>query len=228
MNQGSRRGVRPRHAGKPAHDPGFARAAEAAAEVVACIRQLEEGGTNLVADVLGGRPFVEYEHYPPEDVRDRRTCAQYYFHAHPQTRGKWNDYGHFHTFLTLPGTLPCHLIAIAMNRDGRPVRLFTTNRWVTGGPWLVAGDMIGLLDRFAIHRVKPSRPLNRWITAMFILFRAEMEQLLRMRDRRIAVWQRRHPGRDVFQDRNLEVASGQAIDLERRLADIRTRLGFAD
>lgn len=220
------------------------RLAEAAAEVVNCIRVLEKSGSNLVAEALAGREFIEYEHYPEQDVYDPETHAQYYFHAHPQTRGEWNDYGHFHTFLRPKGVppgirplmpeeaeadqandTPCHLIAISMNRAGRPVRLFTTNRWVTAEAWYGAPDVTAMLDRFVVDLAKPSWPLNRWISAMMILYRDDIERLIRERDATVAQWRAAHPDRNVFEDRGLEVTSGMAIDLDARLAHIRSLLG---
>ncbi|MDE2133799.1 MAG: hypothetical protein KGM97_04890 [Alphaproteobacteria bacterium] len=222
------------------------RIAEAAAEVVNCIRVLEKSGSNLVAEALGGREFVEYNHYPPDDVYDPETHAQYYFHAHPQTRGEWNDYGHFHTFLR-PRGMPssvrpiavneanskdgendalCHLIAISMSREGRPVRLFTTNRWVTAEAWYAGEDVIAMLDRFVVDLSRPSWPLNRWLSAMFVLFQEDIKELVMQRDEAVTEWRRAHPDRDVFEDRELEVTSGKTIDLDRRLFEIRESLNL--
>lgn len=222
--------------------------AEAAAEVANCIRVLEKSGSNLVAEVLGGYEFIEYNHYPPNDAYDPQSHAQYYFHAHPQTRGQWNDYGHFHTFLRPTGMpagtrpldgqtvppgeqldiAPCHLIAISMNREGRPVRLFTTNRWVTAEAWYGANDVIAMLDRFVVDLTKPSWPLNRWISAMFVLYRNEIEGLIRERDAVIERWRRLRPSDDIFEDRMLEVTSGSQIDLQSRLSEIRAALQLED
>ncbi len=221
------------------------RSAEAAAEVVNCIRVLEKSGSNLVAEVLGDREFVEYDHYPPNDVYDPKTHTQYYFHAHPQTRGEWNDYGHFHTFLRRSGMpqdvqpLPAavdpkcaepndlsHLIAISVNREGRPIRLFTTNRWVTAETWYSAEHVVAMLDRFVVDLSKPSWPLNRWLTSMFVLFRPDIESLILERDAAVERWRHGHPDTNVFEDRELEVTSGRTIDLEARLAEIRVQLGL--
>ncbi len=224
------------------------RIAEAAAEVVNCIRVLEKSGSNLVTEVLDGGEFIEFEHYPRDDVYDPQTHAQYYFHAHPRARGAWNDYGHFHTFLrpkgvsqsVRPGVSPgtpgadaasdsvFHLIAISMNQQGRPVRLFTTNRWVTAETWCAAPDIIAMLDRFVVDLAKPSWPLNRWISAMITLYRDDIERLILERDVRIAQWSAAHPDRDVFEDRALEVPSAMAIDVDTHLALIRSRLGLED
>ncbi len=40
------------------------------------------------------------------------------------------------------------MIGIAMSPAGVPIRLFTTNRWVTGETLYAADDVITLLDRF--------------------------------------------------------------------------------
>src|SRR5207248_2568930 len=39
-----------------------------------------------------------------------------------------------------------HLVALALDQRGEPVRLFTTNRWVTGETWYCADDVIRMLD----------------------------------------------------------------------------------
>lgn len=215
--------------------------ADAAAEVVDCMRVLTKSGSNLVAEVLGGREFVQFQHYPENDVLDRDSYSQYYFHAHPPERGEWNDYGHFHLFVRgsgIPGTAKVlrpsehsadaivHLIAISMDRYGRPVRLFTTNRWVTDESWLSAGDMRSVIDGFSVDLSWPSWPLNRWLTAMVKLYRDQIEQLLLERDQNFATWQEDNPGSNAFEDRSLEVISSVDIDLNIRLSEIRQLIGM--
>jgi hypothetical protein len=110
-----------------------------------------------------------------------------------------------------------HLVAIAMDARGEPVRLFTTNRWVTGETWYCAEDMIGMLDRFRVSEDGPGALLNRWLTAMVQLFEPEISVLLRQRDRAITDWRWRRRA-NVFEDPRLEITSGFAIDLDGRLA----------
>ena len=101
---------------------------------------------------------------------------------------------------------------------GEPIRLFTTNRWVTGETWYSGADIIAMLDRFAIDLARPSWLLNRWIGAIVRLFRPQIIELIRSRDQAIMSWRRRHRGKvHVFEDRRLEVASSQDIDLEEQL-----------
>jgi len=114
----------------------------------------------------------------------------------------------------------CHVVAIAVDATGEPIRLFTTNRWVTGETWYRADDVIGILDRFRIGAVEPSRLLNRWLEAIVRLFQPEIGVLLRNRDRAIMDWRVRWPRRNAFEDTKLEIASSFAINLEARLAAV--------
>ena len=117
----------------------------------------------------------------------------------------------------------CHIVAIAVDWAGEPVRLFTTNRWVTGETWYRADDMIAMLDRFRITAAEPSILLNRWLEALVRLFQPEIAVLLRNRDRAVMDWRARWPRRNAFEDTRLEIASSFAIDLEARLAAVEAR-----
>lgn len=48
-------------------NPDMEKIAEATAEAVNGIRMLEKSGINFAADLLNGREFFEYAHYPPDD-----------------------------------------------------------------------------------------------------------------------------------------------------------------
>ncbi len=114
-----------------------------------------------------------------------------------------------------------HLIAIAMDGTGRPLRIFTTNRWVTGENWYTAADMTPFLDQFVLGPVPPSAILNRWITAMIGLFRPQIVNLLEARDATVMGWRRRRRGKvHVFDDRRLEVTSVCDIDVDRQMREI--------
>ncbi len=121
--------------------------AEAGLEVLECHRVLAKTGNNIVSEVLPREgAFYEFDHCPPGDIYESEAHAQYYYHAHRD-----GEHGHFHTFMreagmpegvhpvaqSEPGYLKerddrlSHLIAISMGRQGVPIALFTTNRWVT-------------------------------------------------------------------------------------------------
>jgi hypothetical protein len=214
-------------------------------EINECLRVLEKADLNLVGEVLRGHgTFYEYDHYPPGDVYDHETHAQYYYHAH---RGLAGEHGHFHTFvraLGMPhGVTPvaysgteawpsgdealAHLIAISMDAYGRPIGLFTVNRWVAADAWYPAEDVIRMLDRFAIDHAYPSWPVNRWLGAMLRFFRPQIEALLRTRDEAVARWAAAHPDVDAFEDRGLEVPSALAVTLEDQFERLRAACGSA-
>jgi hypothetical protein len=109
-----------------------------------------------------------------------------------------------------------HLVAIAIDTRGEPIRLFTTNRWVTGESWYRADDVIQMLDRFAIAATEPSAVLNRWVGAMIQLFRPQIAALLRTRDETVMAWRRRRRTH-VFDDHRLEVTSSLEIELDAQL-----------
>lgn len=221
--------------------------AEAGGEILECYRLLRKGGGNIVGELLRGHDtFIEWEHYPPGDVYDNETHAQYYYHAHPAAC-RFVEHGHFHTFMRAPGMpegaspVPfgqrdaapvldlldigsdgplSHLVAISMDQFGYPLRLFTTNRWVTGETWYRAADVVRMLDGFVMDLAYPSLPVNIWITAMVRLFRPQIETLVAARDAAIARGHAAQPSDDVLEDRELEVTSALEISVEAQIAAI--------
>lgn len=212
---------------------------QAGREIVEMYRVLKKAELNIVGEVLRdslnrGETFYEFNHHPEDDVYDRESHAQYYYHAH---RSEAGEHGHFHCFLR-PKGMPVgvspieylatdpwpqgdealsHLIAIAMDGYGFPTTLFTTNRWVTAEAWYPAEQVIRMLDHFVIDHAFPSLPVNRWISAMFVLYRPHIEALLQKRDEIVWTWAESHPGEDVFEDRELDITSQLDISVEDTL-----------
>ena len=215
--------------------------ARAGEQIQECYRLLEKTDDNIVGEVLRGHgDFYEWEHYPPGDVYDIESHAQYYYHAHPpEGRAKkfGVEHGHFHTFLrpkgmpksVKPADLPdfkkpkgentalTHFIGISMNRAGYPIRLFTTNRWVTRETWYFSKSVKSMLNSFSVDQAYPSLPVNIWITAMMILFRPNIETLLLERDKAVHEWRVRYPKENAFEDRKLEITSIQEVSVEDQI-----------
>lgn len=206
---------------------------------------LARSGDNVVTEVLRGvETFYQWQHYPEGDVQDPRTGAQYYYHAHPPGQRPAPEHGHFHLFvrpaqagvavspLPLPDFRPpeepedliCHLVALAVDERGCLRELFSTNRWVTGENWYKAQDVIQLLSAFRVDHAQPSWPLNRWLESVLEAFAPDIATLLQQRDNRVLEWEDNHDG-NVFEDRNLEVTSTLAVDLDSRVAALRDSLG---
>jgi hypothetical protein len=113
-----------------------------------------------------------------------------------------------------------HLVAIALDRGGEAVRLFTTNRWVTGETWYRADDVIRMVDRFSLDAAEPAGVVSRWMVAIVRLYQPEIAMLLRDRDKMVVDPRRRRRKVDVFEDPKLEITSSLAIDVEARLAAV--------
>lgn len=209
-------------------------------DILECYRVLRKGGLNVVGEVLRGHgKFFEMEHYPTNDVFDAESHAQYYYHAH-----RVGEHGHFHTFLRNAGMPPgiepmdlvhdepwpdgddrlAHLIAISMDDYGYPTGLFAPNRWVVDDAWYGSGDLIRMIDAFRIDHAYPSWPVNRWIGAMFVLFRPHIESLLLERDRAFDAWRRALPGEDVLERREIEIYASMPIAVDDTFAAVRAAL----
>ncbi|HVI49936.1 MAG TPA: hypothetical protein VM661_01855 [Candidatus Sulfotelmatobacter sp.] len=198
-----------------------------------CQRELKAKGRSIIDEMTDRLPYP-YTHYPKGDVYDALSHAQYYFHIHRE-----GEHGHFHTFLR-PRGMPdgikpadpadhrppgdndalSHLVAIAIDADGTPDMLFTTNRWVTAETWYKAADVKAMLPCFHIGHDRPSDLLNRWITDLVVLFRPQIERLLDERDATIERYHFRLPGIPVLDDRELEVMSRMIVDPARQIAQV--------
>ncbi len=223
--------------------------AAAGARVRECHRVLAKSDANVVGEVLKDQgEFFQWDHYPKGDVYDWDSHAQYYYHAHPpENRGDdfAAEHGHFHTFLRRRG-MPDHIapaplvdhrppdnvndtlthfVGISMDRAGTPIRLFTTNRWVTGETWFAADDVVAMLPRFEIDQALPSWPVNVWVTNLLRLFQPDIERLLDRRDEVVAAWASRRPGTNVYEDRTLELTSVMDISVTERIAALDAALG---
>jgi hypothetical protein len=210
-------------------------------DILECYRVLERGGLNIVSEVLReGGSFYEWNHYPDGDIFDPDSHGQHYYHAHRD-----EEHGHFHTFLRQPGMpkgsrpvankskekwprgkdAPSHLIGISMDGYGFPIRLFTTNRWVTGECWYAADDVVAMLDLFVIDHAAPSWPVNRWVSGMMQLFQPQIAELVIERDATIEGWRQQHPERDALEDRELDATSVLDISVDDQVAAVAQALG---
>ena len=181
---------------------------QALAEIALCESVLAKGGLNVLSDLFRGVPSIAaWDHYPPGDVFDPASNAQWYYHCHPATEDTV-EHGHFHCFVRPQGPDgPIHhLLAIGVDAEGRLVRLFTVNQWVVGDDWADAETTIPLLPMFDMQMPLPSYLVNRWLTAIFVAYEPQIVELLRDRDR---VLDAHVPQSDVTvrEDRTLEVVS---------------------
>lgn len=191
--------------------------AQAAAEVLAVQWHYASRGRSLAAAALAGaRRFVEWQHYPRDDHVDAASGARFYYHAHPADQRAPGEHGHFHVFVPAPGDPGAisHLVGLSLDAQGLPLRLFTTNRWVTGDAWRDAEALAAQLPRLALRAKGPLAPVGRWLTAMVHLYDDVIADLLRERDRVLA------GGDAALEDRTQHVVSARSLDLPGRLQDL--------
>jgi len=201
---------------------------DAGVEIKECYRVLEKADMNIVGECLRGQgTFYEMDHYPKGDVYDSETHCQYYYHNH---RGLAGEHGHFHTFVRAKG-MPegvepvdyqgperwpegsdrlSHIAAISMDPRGYPTGLFATNRWVTDENMYPAADVAKMIDR--------------WLSAMFKLFKPQVIALLEHRDLVIDEWAASKPDIDVYEDRELETTGELIVSVDDQIRKVEKAL----
>jgi hypothetical protein len=192
--------------------------AQAARQALFCEQVLAKSASNVLLETLReAKSVAPWEHFPPGDVFDPETGAQWYYHSHPPQDGQ-TEHGHFHCFVRPDGPKgPIHhLVAVGVDAYGRLIRLFTINQWVVGDDWLDAENTIALLPRFDPHFARPSYLVNRWLAAVIALYANDIAGLIRERDRVLAA----HRPSDAREDRAQEVTSALAVDLRRTAQEL--------
>lgn len=206
------------------------RIAEAAKAVVALTVQMAQEGRPLMPRVLpeGVAPEA-WAHYPSDDAIDPVSGARWYYHIHAPGERAPEEHGHFHLFLpkaafrsVRPMARPpadgvaragvVHIAGLAVDRSGLPISLFTTNRWVTD-EWLYpAPAIMARLERYRMVAAPGDALVNRWLEAAVGALRPEIGDLLSARDARLAAFSA--AAASVYEDRALEIASEQPVDLD--------------
>lgn len=180
-------------------------------------------------------PFTTFTRYPDDGVGGAADGFAWYYHAHdPAPDRPWGENGHFHCFAytewlgasASPWALPptpdldagglIHLVAVCVDEEGVPNRMFTLNRWASD-EWLYpAEDVIPLIDRFRVRR-DPRFPLtSRWLSALLRLLQPQIAWLLQERDAVLTALRDRHP-EGFSEDPSVEVASMLTFDLDGHL-----------
>ena len=201
---------------------------EAAEDVLRSIQAYSRRGTSVLADVLGKHTqFEEWAHYPQNDAVDANTRYRFYYHAHAASERMRGEHGHFHVFgpapisrrpsnaIAKPGSDYTHIVGISVDERGFPIRLFTTNRWVTAEQWLPAASVIRSMHRLDLGRTRPLRAA-RWVQGVVRLFPVQIAAIIRHRDDRIARKACHTDLERLFEDRRSHILSQCRVDLAKQ------------
>ena len=183
------------------------------------MRYAETGRTLNEAALCGAKDFIEWQHYPSNDLVDEHSGYEFYYHAHSANEMPNGEHGHFHV-IKRDANIFHHLIGISLDQKGLPVRLFTTNQWVTGEEMANSDIVIKLTKEFQVTTKGRMAPVSNWIGALIQLFAAEIEGLLLERDQKIARLVEEHGNRElVLNSKKHHVLTECKIDLMSRLSD---------
>ena len=177
------------------------------------MRYAESGRTLSEAALCGAREFVEWQHYPTNDLVDEVSGYEFYYHAHSADEMPNGEHGHFHVIRRDVNAFH-HLIGIALNQQGLPTRLFTTNQWVTGEVMADSKTVIKSIQGFEIVTKGRMALVAKWIGALIQLFTTEIEGLIYERDQKIAQLVAEQGNRElVLNSKKNHVLSECKIDL---------------
>jgi hypothetical protein len=198
-------------------------AADHGRRVLEIMRDLASRGRHVTLAAMAGSTRMQaWRHYPEHDADDPVNHTRFFYHAH-ETGPRWPaEHGHFHLFHVNRDGGVVHLLAISMTDTGLPVRLFLTNRWVTGEQWSTAEHCHAYLERFACFRRGRLAPVAAWVSAMVGLYRDDACRLHLRREQWLHARRMIDDQHDWLESRRHEVLVSCRIDLPQRLA----RLGL--
>ncbi len=212
----------------------------AAENLIECYQELAQDARHLLQDFLHGERPRQWAHYPEDDVIDRASGYQYFYHSHaPEDRENSAEHGHFHLFARLDGAQhgidaaaeqaflqgiaadaatgnTAHLLCISLNARGVPTSLFTVNRWVTGDQFLSGAATLALLRGFTLQ-TEAHALVNRWLKALLQLFWPQIETLLQQRDQALLRLIAEGKAQPLFDNPMVEVLSECAIDIDQQI-----------
>lgn len=183
-----------------------------AGALVRLIEAMAADGRPLMTRVIPAGAVVPWDHFPEDDARDPASGCRWYYHVHAPGDRPPDEHGHFHLFLPraafgrlAPLAAPpyadpdrpelVHLAGLSVDQQGVPIRWFATNRHVTD-EWLYpALDVASRLSRFRLRDTGADPLVDRFLTLMVRLFRAELRDLLVERDAALLSLAARRGGR---------------------------------
>lgn len=182
-----------------------------------CIQRLATHASNPVLEVLRDVAVVEQEHkYPEHGLAFAGNGVRAFYHCHDAVSRLAEEHGHFHLFLHCGGEREplqnwTHLAGLSIDRLGQPLRWFTVNRWVSGGPWRGAPELATFMEQNMTR--EGLLPVEEWLLAMMSMYKPELVSLLNARDQILTQLKTGSDEQAVLEDRRYYEFSSCAIDL---------------
>jgi hypothetical protein len=198
---------------------------QASIGVVEHIRRWTAQGDTSISGLNRDAPgaFVEWQHYPANKQNLPASGFRFYYHAHEQAERIAGEHGHFHLFAPLPDRQIrdqiadfAHIIGISIDYHGLPMRLFTTNRWVTNEAMQPADMLAVSLKHLDFTGAEPA-DLAQWLRFLVRSFQPHITALLAARDDKLVQLARRRQRSAVLEDRRIGILSQCRIDLSRHI-----------
>ena len=202
------------------------RARVAGNRLIDCLQGFVDTGRAPLAHVLGDQTrattWQQYQGTDGAPVDSTSGELHYFYHAHAMRGAAEAEHGHFHLFAQLGadvGGTPryTHLLAIGVDARGLPLRLFTTNRWVTDETWTSANRVIALTAKISAAGVPDDSCVQHWLRLQLGVFAPQIAELLRHRDRRMGLRLQRGGRPGLFEDRRIHVISQCQVSVEHQL-----------
>lgn len=199
-------------------------------EVLESTQSLLQQGKTVISEIIGQAAYVEWEHYPKRDAKSRHG-ALFYYHAHAASQRMPREHGHFHVFATndrdeCPSDQRyTHIAGLSVDDRGMPLRVFTTNQWVTAECWEDAERVCAFARQTVLREAKPHK-VGRWLDAVFAFFRPQIDLVVHLRDARVKTLQDR--GRThLLDDRRTHILSQCHIDFSTQILALEELGGYA-
>jgi len=189
---------------------------------------LAEAGKSIVSELLATKEehFSEWDHLPKPDIYDESTGFQYYYHAHAASEREENEHGHFHVFVNLKKRLPevvrkdygdkkrclAHLLAISVDGQGIPLRLFTTNEWVSDDQFVPATTLLPFVEQFEITDDSRLPEVTAWVNGVMATVLLQARYLIEQRDLQLRNWAN-GALQEVLQNKEYEIPSSLPFNL---------------
>lgn len=175
-------------------------------------------GRNLAwAALAGASQFQSLVHHPKRDVVDPQARTRFFYHAHPVADDALQEHGHFHLFHEDRRGFS-HLAGLSLDAQGRPLRWFCTNQWVTGEHWRPASRWRSALSGFGVQTQGRLAPVASWLQAMVHLYQSELQTLLHERDAVLARNSHTAAQRQVFfNNRKMHILCSLPISLQGKV-----------